>query len=270
MPGAPIPRTPSSHHPDFGRSPGYWRLSMAPLHVLVFLLPLIAVYEVGSFYYLQDATGVMRTVGARNLLVRFFDVFGATTFHLPAVTLVVVLLIWHVLNRDPWKIHPGVLVGMALESSVLVLPLLVLGLIMDSHSDRGHLAAAALQNAPIDLRAAPWQERLTLSIGAGLYEELVFRLVMITGIHLLLADVLRMPKRTSAIVACLVSAVAFALYHDVSLAGLRSGTDIKTFLFLTTAGVYFAGLFLARGFGIVVATHALYDIIVLVVIGSRQ
>lgn len=270
MAGAPVPRAPSSRHHDFTRQPSYWQLSMAPLHVLCFLLPLIVVYEIGSFYYLQDASGVMRTVGARNLLVRFFDVFGTTSFHLPAVTLVVVLFVWHILNKDPWKIHPGVLIGMSLESCVLVLPLLVLGLIMNSKGEESHFAAAAMQNAPIDLRAAPWQERLTLSIGAGLYEELVFRLVMITGIHLLLADVLRMPKQTSAIIACLVSAVAFALYHDVSLAGLRNGTDIKTFLFLTAAGVYFAGLFLFRGFGIVVAAHALYDIIVLVVITSRH
>ncbi len=237
-----------------------------PLHVLVFLLPLMIVYEFGSFWYLRDAAGVMRTVGARNLLVRFFEVFGAGSFHLPAITLVVVLLLWHVLNRDPWKIRPGVLIGMALESAVLVLPLLVLGLIMDSSGSKGRLGAVAIENALPALRAAPWQERLTLSIGAGLYEELVFRLVMITGLHLILADAFRLPKHTSAFIACLASAVAFALYHDISPAGILNGADLKAFTFLTAAGLYFAGLFLVRGFGIVVATHAVYDILVLVVI----
>lgn len=272
MPASPQPRTqsPGRHQIDLIREPGYWRLSMSPLHILAFLLPLILLYEFGSFWYLQDATGVMRTVSARNLLGRFFDVFGAPSFHLPAVTLVVVLLLWHVLNRDSWRIRPGVLVGMALESCVLMIPLLVLGLIMNSKGQQGGLVTMALQQGSVDLRSLSWQERLTLSIGAGLYEELVFRLVLITGIHLVLCDVLRVPRRTSAIVACVVSALAFAFYHDVSLSGLRSGTNIASAIFLTAAGLYFAGLFLVRGFGIVVATHALYDIVVLVVITAKR
>jgi len=272
MPGSPLPRTQSAstHHVDLNRDPGYWRLSMAPLHILVFLLPLIIVYEFGSLWYLQDATGVMRTVSARNLLGRFFDVFGASSFHLPAITLVVVLLLWHVLNRDSWRIRPSVLIGMALESCILMIPLLVLGLIMHTKSQPGGMVAMALQQGPVDLRSFSWQERLTLSIGAGLYEELVFRLVMITGVHLLLCDVMRVPRNTSAIIACVVSALAFALYHDVSLTGLRNGTNIASAIFLTAAGLYFAGLFLVRGFGIVVATHALYDIVVLVVITAKQ
>ncbi|MFO0861586.1 MAG: CPBP family intramembrane glutamic endopeptidase [Phycisphaerales bacterium] len=269
MPGSPLPRTNTSTHIDLQRPQGYWRLSMTPLHILCFLLPLILVYEFGSLWYLQDATGAMRTVGARRLLVRFFDIFGATSFHLPAITLVVVLLIWHVLNRDSWRVHPRVLLGMALESCVLVLPLLVLGLILYGRQQGSGLAAIALQQSVADLRTAPWQERLTLSIGAGLYEELVFRLVMITALHALLCDLFRLPRSTSAFFACLISAVAFALYHDVSLTGLKSGRDIFTALFFTAAGMYFGALFLFRGFGIVVATHALYDIVVLVII-ARQ
>ncbi|MBL8887654.1 MAG: CPBP family intramembrane metalloprotease [Phycisphaerales bacterium] len=272
MPGSPLPRTPSAskNQIDLHREPGYWRLSMAPLHILVFLLPLIIVYEFGSLWYLQDATGVMRTVSARNLLGRFFDVFGASSFHLPAITLVVILLLWHFLNRDPWRIRPSVLLGMALESCILMIPLLVLGLIMHTKSQPGGMVAMALQQSPVDIRSFSWQERLTLSIGAGLYEELVFRLVMITAVHMVLCDAMRVPRHTSAIIACVVSALAFALYHDVSLAGLRNGTNIASAIFLTAAGLYFAGLFLVRGFGIVVATHALYDIVVLVVITAKQ
>lgn len=266
MPGSPLPRTPSSskHHVDLHREPGYWRLSMAPLHILAFLLPLIVVYEIGSILYLQNSTGDMRTVSAWRMLSRFFDVFGASSFHLPAITLVVVLLLWHVLNRDPWRIRPGVLIGMALESCVLMIPLLVLGLILDS-KDRSD-GLIALQQSQIDIRAFSWQERLTLSIGAGLYEELVFRLVLITAVHTVLCDFMKVARTTSAVVACVVSALAFAFYHDVSLTGLRSGTNISSAIFLTAAGLYFGGLFLVRGFGIVVATHALYDIVVLVVI----
>jgi hypothetical protein len=92
---------------------------------------------------------------------------------------------------------------------------------------------------------------------------------MITAIHALLADVFRVNKGTAAVIACAVSAVSFALYHDVSISGVRGTADMRVLVFLTGAGLYFGVLFLIRGFGIVVAVHALYDIVVLVGIASK-
>jgi hypothetical protein len=37
-------------------------------------------------------------------------------------------------------------------------------------------------------------------------------------------------------------------------------------LFLTAAGLYFGMLYILRGFGITVGTHALYDVLVLVML----
>jgi hypothetical protein len=45
------------------------------------------------------------------------------------------------------------------------------------------------------------------------------------------------------------------------------GIDWRLLAFYCAAGLYFATLFVTRGFGIVVAVHALYDIVVLVVVG---
>lgn len=261
-------------HPE---NQSYWRLSVTPLHILVFLLPLIFFYEVGSVLYLQNATsGTMRTVGARAILTRFFDAFGAPGLHLPAITLVVVLFIWHVFAREKWRVYPGVIIGMGMEAAALVLPLLVLGLIVDRRlgpalgmEETGRFIELAGVATTADLRALAWQERLTLSVGAGLYEELVFRLVLISAVHALLADVFRLHKGTAAVIACVISAVSFALYHDVSIAGVRGTADLKVLVFLTGAGLYFGVLFLIRGFGIVVAVHALYDVVVLVGIASK-
>lgn len=262
-------------HPE---NQSYWRLSVTPLHILVFLVPLIIFYEIGSVLYLQNATsGTMRTVGARAIMTRFFDAFGAPGLHLPAVALVVVLLTWHIFTREKWRIYPGVIIGMAMEAAALVLPLLVLGLIVDRRlgpalgmEESARFIELAGVATTSDLRALAWQERLTLSVGAGLYEELVFRLVLITAVHALLADVFRLNKGTAAVIACVVSAVSFALYHDVSIGGARGTADLKVLVFLTVAGLYFGVLFLVRGFGIVVAVHALYDIVVLVGIASKN
>ena len=88
---------------------------------------------------------------------------------------------------------------------------------------------------------------MTLAVGAGLYEELLFRLVLIAGLHLLLVDVARMKNVPGSMVAAAMSAGAFAWYHDVP--GLPMGLPLATFYVLS--GLYFAGLFIVRGFGIV-------------------
>lgn len=254
------PRRPRVHN----LSDSYWRVSTRPLHVLVFLLPLIVLYELGSAFFLSDnGRGLSETIGARKTLVDFFEAFGAATLYLPGVALIVVLFIWHLLERDSWRIRLGVLVGMAAEAVLWTLPLLVCGLLL-AQAGRAH--AASVSGDP--LASLPWQARMTLSIGAGLYEELLFRLILIALVHFVLVDLARMRNSLGGIIAAAVSAVAFAVYHDVSLPS--GGIDWRLAGFFALAGLYFATLFVVRGFGIVVAVHALYDIVVLVVVGGGK
>jgi membrane protease YdiL (CAAX protease family) len=251
---API-RTPEHRKPEKRRET-YGRLSTRPLHVLVFLLPLMVLYEVGSIWYLSNpGQGVMETIGARSILGGFFDLFGAASLHLPPILLAVVLLVWHALERDSWKLRPYVLLGMTLESCVWMLPVLVFSHLMGSRM-------AGMSPAP--LAEHTWQAKLTLSVGAGIYEELLFRLILITLVHLVLVDLMKLSEGVGFVVAAVVSALAFALYHDVAR------HDTIKFLFLAGAGVYFAVLYIMRGFGIAVATHALYDVVVLIGVDQVQ
>ncbi len=250
-----------------GSSRGYGWLSARPLHVLVFLTPLIVLYELGSIMYLADTQrGIIETIGARSILSSFFEAFGGATLYLPGVALVVVLLVWHVLERDRWTVRPPVLLGMLAEAVLWTFPLLVLGLLLSHGQSRpsspGAIGYLFTQGSD-PIAQLPWQARLTLSIGAGLYEELLFRLILIAAAHFVLADVMRLKSGTAGAIAALVSATAFALYHDVVPAS--GGVDWRLFFFYTLAGLYFASVFVLRGFGIVVGVHALYDVLVLVV-----
>lgn len=260
------PRTSRATAPS-GRAAGngYARLSTRPLHVLVFLLPLIAVYEIGSALYLADRRhGQIETIKAKKLLYDFMEAFGSASLFLPGIALIVVLLTWHVLERDRWSIRPSVLVGMLAESFLWTLPLLVFGVML--HSGEGPRAAMG------DVAASPitqlgWQAKITLSIGAGLYEELLFRLILIAAVHFVLVDLMKFRHVTGGIVAACVSAAAFALYHDISLPG--GGINVPLAAFFSVAGLYFATIFVLRGFGIVVAVHAIYDVVVLVLVGNH-
>jgi hypothetical protein len=103
--------------------------------------------------------------------------------------------------------------------------------------------------------------KLTLSLGAGLYEELLFRVVIVAllsnGLRLLLG-IGRVPAGS---VAAIGGALLFAAFHYIGPLG--EPMRLESFVFRTLAGLAFSGLYLTRGFGITAWTHALYDVAVL-------
>ena len=104
-------------------------------------------------------------------------------------------------------------------------------------------------------------ERLTLSVGAGLYEELLFRVVLVA----LLANAFRLlglGRLASGSIATLIGALLFSAFHYIGPFG--EPLRLESFVFRAIAGVAFSALYLVRGFGITAWTHALYDVIVTV------
>lgn len=223
----------------------YWLLSRRPLQILVFLLPLVVAYEVALISVLR-AEAV--NIEAHKQLRRVFEAFGIypAGWYLPGLLLVIVLLVWHLLTRERWRIDGRALGLMLIESIVLVFPLFMLSQAV------GHLAAAAVEGAT-DIGQYSVTTRLAISIGAGLYEELIFRMLIIAVIHAIMVDVAKASERWGAAAGVVLSAVLFTIYHP-DLTAPR-----VVFFFL--AGLYFGVIYLWRGFGIVVATHALYDVV---------
>ena len=293
----------------------YWTLSRLPLHALVFLVPLIVLYELGSIAYLRDpAANVTTQIRAESLLNLFFQYFGVFGLMVPGITLAVVLMVMHIIRKDRWIVRPMVVTGMYLESAMWVLPLIVLAAVVTDAAHRlsgvpgGGAAATEMWNGfPFaavfeqggggggggggnPLLSMQWQARATIAVGAGVYEELLFRLICIAA-----ADALFKPlvssASTRAVLCVVVTSFCFAIYHDnaftydyatgqgffsvihtlfdsgpaAALGRIRWGN----FAFYFAAGVYFACIYLSRGFGVVVGTHAAYDLAVLVLLSGR-
>jgi membrane protease YdiL (CAAX protease family) len=118
---------------------------------------------------------------------------------------------------------------------------------------------------PLHVDAAPVPPRseavvvLITFVGAGIYEEVLFRLLLLSGLLglLKLAD---LPAVLRLVLATTVSALLFAAAHHVGPNG--EAFDGYVFLFRSLAGLYFALLFQLRGFGIAVGAHASYDVLV--------
>ncbi len=106
---------------------------------------------------------------------------------------------------------------------------------------------------------------LVLSIGAGLYEELVFRVALVGGLFLVLRRFVN-GSRKAYITAALVGAFVFSLVHYMGPYGDPFLLSSFTFRFLF--GLALNGIFLVRGFGVAAWTHALYDVMVVAQMSS--
>jgi hypothetical protein len=114
----------------------------------------------------------------------------------------------------------------------------------------------------ITVQTAPLAQVLTY-IGAGIYEEVLFRLGLFAGFCALLRAV-GLPWLIAVTLAAMTASLAFAAAHHIGPYGEPMRPDF--FVFRTLAGLYFTVLFVSRGFGIAVGAHAGYDVLVGVVI----
>ncbi len=245
------------------RDDGYWELSARPLHILIFLIPFIVLFEVGASRYLFDAAHESsQTIRAWSMLLVFFQEFGVAGRFLPAATIITVLLVWHVMLRDSWRPRPMVIGGMFMESLVWTVPLVVAVKLVLLFGASAHAAAQVTVQSAGGIDTLSREGRATISIGAGLYEELLFRMIGVALLHAVFVDLCRLGERWGTILAVVIAAAAFAAYHDPK--GVDGHVDVIRMISLVVAGSYFGAVYVARGFGIVVAVHAMYDLLVLV------
>lgn len=218
---------------------GYFQRSELPLYALVFLLPAMILFEIGISFHPADPI-------AFHILQLFFNQLGATGRFIPLLSIVAILLTWHIARKDPWKIDMETLWGMLVESVLLALPLLALGIAVA----RWHI------HIPLQAHFHISSDNVILSVGAGIYEEFVFRLALMTLVSIVTLDLLRIPKSLSNLLMVSTSAVLFSLYHYLGAEQFQ----MQSFVFRASAGIYFAMLFLTRGFGVTCGCHIAYDI----------
>lgn len=235
------------------RHHGYCSATRHPWPCLLFLLPLLLLYEAGVLWMGGARPEVLRN-GADTWLRWGLEAFGLAQLYWPPALIVCVFLAWSWRERyyRPYNLL-GVWTGMFFESALFALGLWALS--------RG--LGPVLEGLGIRLSSAPPPDptlaRLITFVGAGIYEEVLFRLLLFSVLSWVL---LRLG--TSALVAFLfagaVSAMLFAAAHNFGPYG--EAFNAYVFLFRALAGFYFAFLYALRGFGIAVGAHAGYDVLV--------
>ena len=177
---------------------GYFQQARQPLNsLLLILVPLIA-YQVFAMKY---GTHLL----APQDMGKFLSYFGATATLLPPALILVVLVVQHFAHRCKWKFQPMVLLKMLGESLVWVVPMLAM-----SYFTRQPMTATGPTTA---MGPSPFARQALQGLGAGIYEEFIFRLVLTGLLLFILADLLEFPREISAVVAIFAQAALFSLYH---------------------------------------------------------
>jgi len=235
----------------------YWQLARAPRYSLLFALPLLLLYELLAFLLTHDAFLGVRN-GADVMLKSVFVWLGGRN-GLVAFGLLLLGVGGWLVARDLHKgggLQPKVFLLMALESVGWAV---VFGWVA------GSLTALLLRGVPLALLLdarmdAPTQ--LMISLGAGLYEELLFRVLLVAGLAYGARRLFRWSPGAAGVFAAVLGALVFSAFHYIGPLGDR--LTLASFTFRTIAGLLFSGLYLTRGFGITAWTHALYDVILVV------
>ena len=220
---------------------------------LVLVFPLFLVYQVGVLYTLPMLNG------ADFLTVLLFRNVGlSTTAYLGYTAAVAVLFTIGVLVlRRRQQFDPAIAWRVLLESAIYALTMgsLIVFVMTRVFGISPRLAGG--------IAGQSFLTRVVMSLGAGVYEETVFRLGIMAGLTALLERGVGLRRWVAATIGLVVSSVLFSAVHHIPPYG--DPFTVGVFTFRVLAGACFGLLFWTRGFAIAVYTHALYDLYVLVV-----
>jgi Type II CAAX prenyl endopeptidase Rce1-like len=227
----------------------YFAAVRHPWPSLVFLVPILAAYEVGAAR-LAGPSGESLRAGIDLWVRKWLNDYGAGPPALIPLTVVALLAGW---SAWRWKERPehlfATVFGIALEGAVFGLGLWTLCL----------NAPAILEKCGLPTLAAGVPDaRVITFLGVGVYEEFAFRLIGFAWLAWLLR-VAFLPGVAAIPMAIVASSAAFALAHHF----VQTDPFVPAvFMTRMLAGAYCALLFWWRGLGVAVGAHIVYDLIV--------
>jgi membrane protease YdiL (CAAX protease family) len=230
----------------------YLRSTRHPWPSLLFVLPLVLAYEAGVALLGGPHPENLRN-GADNWLRVGLTRLGISWVWLPPAILLALMAVWTWRRRQdrPNEIL-AVVSGMVLESVAFAIGLWAIS----------RALGPMLQQFGVELdigAAEPAVGQVITYLGAGIYEEALFRLILFSCLVQLLRLV-DVNGLLAVVLAATGSALLFSAAHHLGPYGQPYSNYL--FLFRLIAGLYFALLFQARGFGVAVGAHACYNLMV--------
>ncbi|MBS3762662.1 MAG: CPBP family intramembrane metalloprotease [Planctomycetes bacterium] len=213
------------------------------------VLPLLVIYQVG----------IVRNGSTTRNVAEVWITNYLADLNVPVATIVNILIVAG-LAYALWELQKN---GRLLFSYMIVIifesclyALLLMVGVSTAACFIHELAMRYLSQTPIDSQA------LLLSIGAGVYEELLFRLILIGGGMLLLKKLFMWGPVVSGVLMISISALLFSAAHHLGPGS--EPVESYVFIFRAVCGAVLGTIFVTRGLGIAVFTHVIYNVLLLV------
>jgi hypothetical protein len=234
--------------------PGYVEESRSFAMGLVSILPIVALYHVGII-----RSGYAERNMAEVWLGGPLHVLGLEAAHILNVALILTFVAVLFRSARSQAFHllivPGIIGEGALYAALLFKGAPAVAGLVDAR------ASNVLFAVNLKLSMPAGAAEYLLALGAGVYEELVFRLLLLGGGALLMQRVFLWSRSWSMGAMLVVSSVLFALAHHIGPLG--DPLESYSFIYRTLCGMLLGVVFLTRGFGIAVWTHAIYNALAL-------
>ena len=228
----------------------YFLQTRSSFYSFLFTIPLFFIYEVGILFLSTDDILVVRN-GADFLMRSILESFGIFGLYgLGAIFLIgfIITYIYFFNDKSNKSIRADYLFIMIFES---VCWALILYFLLSKFM-------LVLMN-PIGKTIT---QQVTLAVGAGIYEEFLFRVMLISGLTGIIGFVFLWREKVRKAAALIIAAGIFSAFHFMGDYG--DYFSMELFLLRFFAGIVLGILYIARGFGITAYAHSIYDLIVLI------
>ncbi|MBF0287627.1 MAG: CPBP family intramembrane metalloprotease [SAR324 cluster bacterium] len=221
----------------------YFQESHNAYYSIVAALPLLISYEIllmitrNPYWQVRNAADVW----LREVLFLFDLTSQQATFAMIAILFILIPFVHPKYSPLKWRYFGYII----LESTIYSL---FFGAIIHS------ILHAVFLASPVQ---DTFLQNVALSLGAGLYEEFFFRVLLLNVLFWGLKFFLKNTTITG-LISIFLAAFLFSLSHYVG--ALSDHFDFYSFLFRMTAGLVFTVIYFLRGFAVAAYTHALYDI----------
>lgn len=256
----------------------YFSETQQPIYSAALVLPFMLIYQIGLVVLksrvINGGDAIITTLSGS-----LFHALGVEASFASIVVPICAFLFWQFRKKGTWTIRPPVLFASFFESLIYAVVLyMLLGYFVhylpciEAPAPAAPVAVSPAEPVVMDSRAAapasgssnrsasrqPGVGDFVLYCGAGVYEELVFRVFLLGLLLLIFTKIFHMEHAYAAAWSALTGAIIFSAFHHIGGEPYRTGVFLQRVL----AGIYFSALYFTRSFGVAAASHAMYDIIV--------
>lgn len=242
-----------------GQIRDYWYTSRHPFCSIMSVLPILIFYELIALSLNQNQQFGIRNAADVILKDLFFQLlirhFSLHSIFVIAAVLVGIAVFFALKDFKAQRMHAPTSYYMIMFIESLIYAVLLGPTIVEFTQILQKYVVLAQPFMNLS-----FSHKVMLSLGAGFYEEFVFRVMMVSGANFILIKGLGFNPKLSGFIALLFSSILFSAFHYLGPFG--EPFEMYSFIFRLMAGVIFGVLYLTRGFGIAVYTHTLYDLLI--------